>query len=678
MADGQLRSVINQLRRLMGRRSGSTLTDDQLLQDFVERRDEASFEVLVWRHATMVLNLCQRVLRDAHEAEDAFQATFLVFARKAGSIGKREALAGWLYKVAYRVALRVRTKTRRGDQAPLDELAARDNADDLVWRDLRPVLDEEIDHLPEKYRTPFVLCHLQGHTNEEAAEQLGCPKGTILSRLARGRERLRARLARRGIALSVAWLSMTLFQKASSAAVPAEFVSSTTKAAIPFAAGKAAAGLVSTPVAALTEGVLRTMLLTKLKTAAVALLTLTVLGTGAGFLAHRALAERPAAGGRESAERGAERAREPAARDEAKATEFAGRVSAVAKDGKSITVAVPPPPPAERGAPPQEPKMVAVKLGDKTVVTYQNVGPDGARPTEGYMVRVRPADNANDAAASVTFQGPVNFRVPDVTGKLSAVAKDGKGITVEVSPGRGRGDDAQEAKTVDLKFNDKTALIFSGVGRDGAKLAEGQQVAAWLEDGPKGSLAGSVHLRATEEVRERGGPAADAAGKIVALAKDGKSFTLEMPVRGGEPTKLDVKLDDKTAMVFFNVGPDGAKLGEGLQAQAWLQAGSKDTAAKLSLTGVAKERWPLVAGRVAAVANGGKTITLEQPPQNRGAEPTRIDIQVTDKTRIAYFGVGPDEAKPTDGYHAQVRLDEGTKAAVEILFSKPGSGERGR
>src|SRR5262249_39477243 len=146
--------------------------------------------------------LCQRILRDSHEAEDAFQATFLVLARKAGSIGKREAVASWLYKVAYRVALRLRARAARhgGLEEVVDELPGRDVADDIDTRDLRPVLDEEIARLPEKYRAPLVLCYLQGHTNAEAAEQLRCPKGTILSRLARGRQRLRSRLARRGLA----------------------------------------------------------------------------------------------------------------------------------------------------------------------------------------------------------------------------------------------------------------------------------------------------------------------------------------------------------------------------------------------------------------------------------------------------------------------------------------------
>src|SRR5262249_8933764 len=159
------------------------------------------------------------------------------------------------------VALRAgaRAAKRRAREEPAEEWPARDTADEILWRDLRLVLDEEIDRLPEKYRAPFVLCYLQGHTNEEAAEQLGCPKGTVLSRLARGRERRRSRLVRRGLALAAAGAVTVLSEKAAPASAPAALVSSTVNAALPFAAGSAAAGLVSGPVAALTEGVLHTM-----------------------------------------------------------------------------------------------------------------------------------------------------------------------------------------------------------------------------------------------------------------------------------------------------------------------------------------------------------------------------------------------------------------------------------
>src|SRR5262249_31616689 len=145
-----------------------------------------------------------------HDAEDAFQATFLILVRKAGSLGRPELLGNWLYGVAYRTAARARAEAtrRRFREVPLidRDLPAKESTPDGVWRDLRPVLDEEINRLPDKYRAPFVLCYLEGKTNEEAARQLGCPLGTVLSRLARARERLRLRLTSRGLTLSVGLL----------------------------------------------------------------------------------------------------------------------------------------------------------------------------------------------------------------------------------------------------------------------------------------------------------------------------------------------------------------------------------------------------------------------------------------------------------------------------------------
>jgi RNA polymerase sigma factor (sigma-70 family) len=673
MAGGQLRAVISELRRLIGGRGGCTLTDAQLLEDFVTRGDQASFEVLVWRHGTMVLSLCQRVLRDTHEAEDAFQATFLVFARKAGSIARRAAVGSWLYKVAYRVALRVRARAeRRGAwEEAADDLPAHPTADEVLWRDLRPVLDEEIDRLPEKYRAPFVLCYLQGHTNEEAAEQLGCPKGTILSRLARGRQRLRSRLARRGLAPSAAAVATSLSQNAAPAAVPAALMSSTVKAAVPFAAGKVAAGLVSASVAALTEGVLQAMFLTKLKIATAALLALAVLGTGAGLFGHRVLAQRPAAGGQgPAAERAAQKAAAQAAREDVKAPQVAGKVVAVAKDGKSFTLEIPA---RGRGDDAQEAKKIDVKIGDKTVVTYHGVGPDAARPTEGYGARVRLQDGAKDVAAGVTFQGSVNVRSPDVAGKVIGVAKDGNGINLELPAPRPR---EEEPKKMEIKFNVKTILSYSQVAKGGAKLTEGYDAQVWLVDGLKDGTAASVQLIGKEQGRLRRAP--DVAGKVSAVAKDGKSITLEMPPqgRGEEPKKVDVKLGDKTEVVYFGVDPDGTKVAEGFQASVWLEEGSKDSAAHVILRGVVRERWSLVAGQVVGVAKDGKGFTVELPGQGREA-PKRVDIKITDKTRVAYEGVGPDGAKPTEGYAAQVRLvDESKDTAALILFATRGGGRR--
>jgi cobalt-zinc-cadmium efflux system membrane fusion protein len=291
MAGEQLRTFLRRLRCAAGPEAGGA-SDAQLLERFATRRDECAFEVLVWRHGGLVLHVCRRVLRHAEDAEDAFQATFLVLARRAGSIGKGEALAGWLYKVAYRAALRLRARgareaARRRDRPtpPAPRPAGEAGAD------VRPVLDEEIDRLPEKYRAAVVLCYLQGKTAGEAARVLGCARGTVCSRLAWARQRLRGRLTRRGLALAAAGLAVPL----APAAAPAALVGATVKGAVLFASGQVAGGALPGPTAALAEGVLRTMVMTKLKTAAGLLLLLGALGVGTGLCVQRGLAQRPGA-----------------------------------------------------------------------------------------------------------------------------------------------------------------------------------------------------------------------------------------------------------------------------------------------------------------------------------------------------------------------------------------------
>jgi RNA polymerase sigma factor (sigma-70 family) len=189
-------------------RSGGGVSDTTLLERFVQDNDEAAFELLVWRHGPLVLGTCRRVLRDEQDAEDAFQATFFALARKAGTIGSGHSVSAWLFKVAYRVALRTRNQQirRQREESMVEEPIATGQstpADQLAWQELGPLLDAQINRLPEKYRSVFILCVLEGRTNEEAARELGCPKGTVLSRLARARERLRKWLGKRGPLLAL-------------------------------------------------------------------------------------------------------------------------------------------------------------------------------------------------------------------------------------------------------------------------------------------------------------------------------------------------------------------------------------------------------------------------------------------------------------------------------------------
>jgi RNA polymerase sigma factor (sigma-70 family) len=336
-----LQGVIHHLRRAVAREESGDVTDAQLLDAFVRRRDEAAFELLLWRHASMVLGVCRRQLHDHHEAEDALQATFMIFVRKAATISKRDSVGCWLHRVACRIALRARAQAARRPKSTLssDEVPAREGPDEVLWRDLRPVLEEEVDRLPEKYRRPFILCYLEGNTNEQAAQQLGCPKGTVLSRLMRGRERLRIRLERRGVVLSGAMLACLLTSRAAVAAPSTALVSAIIKAAIPFAAGKAAAGLVSARTAAWTEGVLKAMFLTKMKITATVVLGLALLTTGAGLLTQPFPAVAQAA----QREREKPRAEAPPGQRDARAAsplEARGTLKSVDADKGTITLGV--------------------------------------------------------------------------------------------------------------------------------------------------------------------------------------------------------------------------------------------------------------------------------------------------------------------------------------------------
>jgi RNA polymerase sigma factor (sigma-70 family) len=287
MDAANLRSVIRRLGRAV---SAGGLTDAELLRRWLAHRDEGAFEALLWRHAAAVLGVCRRVLGDVHEAEDATQAAFLTLARKGGTIGRRQAVAAWLYTVAYRTALRASARRPRDHTLSLDALSALPSrpAEDPAWRDLRPVLDEEVSRLPEKYRAAFVLCHVAGRTNEEAARELGCPVGTVLSRLARARERLRARLTRRGVTLSTAALTAALAGE--TAAAHGIMVRGAVRAAALAAAGESLAGAVPAEVVALTEGVVRAMLVTKVKVVAAVVVGLVLLG---GVVSYRTAAGEP-------------------------------------------------------------------------------------------------------------------------------------------------------------------------------------------------------------------------------------------------------------------------------------------------------------------------------------------------------------------------------------------------
>jgi RNA polymerase sigma factor (sigma-70 family) len=276
------------------------LTDGQLLERFVAGRDEtaeAGFTALVERHGPMVLRVCRQILGNAHDAEDAFQATFLVLARRAGSVKKRESVASWLYGIAQRVAKHsqadsARRRVHEQRCAAMTNLKSSDDTDHSSSENW-PELHEEVDRLPEKYRDAIVLCYLEGLTTEVAARRLACAQGTIMSGLSRGRDQLRQRLTRRGLGPAAGFLTAGLSTGAARAAVPPALARSSVQAAMHVRAISVAAVGVTATVAALTDGVLKMMVRSSFKEIARAVLAVAALATGMGIFVYRTARARP-------------------------------------------------------------------------------------------------------------------------------------------------------------------------------------------------------------------------------------------------------------------------------------------------------------------------------------------------------------------------------------------------
>jgi RNA polymerase sigma factor (sigma-70 family) len=290
--NGVMDAAIRDLQTLFDLGVLGALSDGQLLGRFVERREEAVFEAIMRRHGPMVWGVCRRVLRDHHDAEDAFQATFLVLARKSAAIVPREKLGNWLYGVAYQTAMKARSQRtkRRGREAQSSDMPEPIAPPHEPRAELAESLDRELSRLPEKYRISIVLCDLEGRNHREAADQLGWPVGTVSSRLSRARAMLAQRLSRRGVTLSAGSLAALLAQESASAGMPTRLSGHTVQAARLFAAGGAAtAGMVPAQVAALTGEVMKVMLLSKIKIAAMALAA-SALVAGGTSLAYQTLA----------------------------------------------------------------------------------------------------------------------------------------------------------------------------------------------------------------------------------------------------------------------------------------------------------------------------------------------------------------------------------------------------
>lgn len=264
-------TLLERIRGVIHRGHGDGASDADLLTAYLADRSEHAFRVIVRRHGAMVLGVCRRVTGDVHDAEDAFQATFLVLVRKVASIVPRDNLAGWLYGVAYRTALKAKamkvrrfSKERQAARVGTSSAAAEPSPSD--GPELRLILDRELATLPDCFRLPVLLCDLEGKSRKDAARQLGCGVGTLSGRLARGRRRLAQRLTRQGIALGTGGVAACLSQQALAGGPPESLVAATVKAGTLFSAG--GLGGVSASVAVLLREMLQAMFMSKLKSAA--------------------------------------------------------------------------------------------------------------------------------------------------------------------------------------------------------------------------------------------------------------------------------------------------------------------------------------------------------------------------------------------------------------------------
>jgi RNA polymerase sigma factor (sigma-70 family) len=339
MAATRADNVLRHLRQLAAGQDVKDRTDRDLLHAFCSAGDQAAFTALVRRHGPLVWGLCRQSLRQEQDAEDAFQATFLVLARKAATIRKGEALVSWLHGVTFRTVMSAkRSAARRREREGQAGARAPGNPSwDVAWQEVQALLDDEIQRLPETYRAPFLLCCLENRSREEAARLLGVKPGTVGSRLTRARQILQRRLRRRGVTLAAALAAVALSRRVT-AAVPALRLEAAVQAAL-------VSGAVSANADRLARGVIRTLALARLRAATGLLLAVTVAVAGAGILTRLAAGARPA---------------DPAAQAAGEARAPAPAPPLLARDN--------PTPPAEEG--------------EEVVVTGRVLGPDG-RPAEG-------------------------------------------------------------------------------------------------------------------------------------------------------------------------------------------------------------------------------------------------------------------------------------------------------
>jgi RNA polymerase sigma factor (sigma-70 family) len=526
-------AAVRPLRRLIWRRAAGAVPDDQLWERFRTDREEAAFEALVRRHGPMVLGVCRRVLRDRHDAEDAFQATFLVLVRKAGAITRPELLGNWLYGVAYNTARNARLSRSR--RAAAEARAAQSATADSPRppADADPRLDEELSRLPDKYRLPVVLCALHGESREEAARRLGCPEGTLSSRLARARELLQRRLERRGVTAGAALA--TLFGGGLAVAgVPAPLVASTARICLTHPAGPA----VALPVLSLAEGVMKTMWL-KQSTAALAATLVAGLVVGTALDSDRALAQKPTKPDKPAATKAGDKVKPelgPTVR---------GKVHSTDSTKKQITVSVP----KNDGTKATEEK--AFQVAADAAITLDSSPTKQTPQAAGKLADLSDGTDVSvQLAADKTTAVAIHAHGPNLHARIAATDTGKNTLTL-----RTKGADGPEEQTVTL-HKDAKILMSDGLTKE-EKPKEATLADLAVETGVV------VHLSSDRQtalgVRILG---AHLLGNVKSVDADARTVTLTV--------KEDGQLVDKTLTLVKDARIEGAKLAD-------LQAGTPVT-----------------------------------------------------------------------------------------------------
>jgi RNA polymerase sigma factor (sigma-70 family) len=552
MATSPLSRVLQTLRQATHYHDEAGVTDGELVERYVRSRDEGTIAALVRRHGPMVWGVCRRILRSHHDAEDAFQVTFLVFVRKAASIARGEKVANWLYGVAHQTALKARAMSARRHARehqvtamPEPAVTQRD-----PWDDLRPLLDLELSRLPDKYRAVLVLCDLEGKTRKEAAREFRLPEGTVATRLATARAMLARRLGRRGVALSGGALAAVLSQHVASAGMPAAVASSTIRAASLFGAGQPAAGVLSAKAVALTESVLKTMLLSKLKIATAVLVALAVLGAGTGAVTRQAPAESPAEPPAKEKDVAAGRPVNEKEQAEKRVRNVAGSVKAVDAGkgtltitngdgestyavGKGAEIWIDGKPAALAALPPGPQVNATLTVEGKTVHRIDALG------RHFPFVTVKAVDAAKN---TITFDD--DKAPPEVAGKTFPLMKDAH-VMVDNKPGRLAGVPPGSVLSLYLCVDQKTVCTFHAAG----PVFEGQHaVVVKAVDAAKNTIT----------LDENQSPP-EVAGVTFPLAKNANVMIDNRPAKlaeipAGALASLTLSVDRKTALEIHTAG----------------------------------------------------------------------------------------------------------------------------